>query len=82
MLGSALQRGRMLVGRCEGALRGRRERELRRRLAPDARVHLELNAAPDGELFSPELRSTLLSLGARIRNHVVCFDRAARLPRA
>lgn len=55
--------------------------ELRRRLAPDARVHLELNAAPDGELFSPELRSTLLSLGARIRNHVVSFDRAAKLPR-
>jgi SAM-dependent methyltransferase len=54
--------------------------ELRRLLAPEGRVHLELNAAPDGALLSPGLRAYFVSLGARIHGPAVAFDRSSTLP--
>jgi SAM-dependent methyltransferase len=54
--------------------------ELRGLLNPEGRVHLELNAAPDGGLFASELRAYLVSLGGRIEGPAVSFEPAATLP--
>ena len=54
--------------------------ELRRLLTPEGRVHLEFDASPNGVLFTSELRSYFVSLGARIRGPAVSFDRASTLP--